>query len=84
MPEELMIVLGTSALCAAAFGVAAQVASVFRARAAAIQQFEYRQLVHDANDAHRQVTEALDRAMEEIGALRARTESMERLLKEVG
>ncbi len=84
MPEELMVVLGTSAICAAAFGIAAQLASVFRARAAAAAQFEYRQLVHDANDAQRRVSEALDRAMDELGSLRARTESMERLLKDVG
>lgn len=84
MPEELMVVLGTSAICAAVFGVAAQLASVFRARAAAAQQFEYRQLVQEANEAQRSVSTALDRAMEELGSLRARTESMERLLKDVG
>lgn len=79
-----MIVLGISALSAAAVGIAIQIASVFRARAVALHETEYRRLVTEANEAQRRVSEALERAVAEISTLRTRAESMERLLQEVG
>ncbi len=84
MPEELMVTIGIIAICAAAVGVAMQIGGVFRARAMAAHEFEYRQLVVEANDAQRRMAEALDRAVAEISTLRTRAESMERLLQEVG
>lgn len=79
-----MVMVGIIAICGAAVGVAMQIASVFRARSATTHEFEYRQLVVEANEAQRRVAEALDRAVAEISTLRTRAESMERLLQEVG
>lgn len=86
MPEEIAMVLAITSICAgvAAIVAAVQLGSVFRARAAAAHEIEYRDLLRQANEAQHRVSESLDRAVAEIAQLRSRSESMERLLQEVG
>lgn len=72
------------AVAASMIVTAIQVAGVFKARAAAAHETEYRELLRQSNEAHAKVTESLDRAVAEIAALRTRIESTERLLQEVG
>lgn len=63
---------------------AIQLGRVMRARAANAHDEEYRQLLRESNEAHARVSESLDRTVAEIASLRARIESTERLLQEVG
>ena len=83
MPEELMVSIGIIAICTAVVGVAWQIGSAFRFRADAARETAYRTLLQETNDAQGRFAEALERAVEEIGALRQRSEEMERLLKDV-
>lgn len=86
MPEEFMLVLAIASVTTmfAVIAIAFQAGSVFRARAVAMHEAEYRRLVQEATEAQRRVSESLDHAIAEIAALRGRAESMERLLQEVG
>lgn len=72
------------AIAAVCITFAVQMGRVFRARAAAMHETEYRELLRQSNEAHARVAESLDRAVAEIASLRARIESTERLLQEVG
>lgn len=72
------------AIAAVFITFAVQMGRVFRARAGAVHETEYRELLRQSNEAHARVSESLDRAVSEIAALRMRVESTERLLQEVG
>lgn len=61
-----------------------QLFSTWRARMSVKREDAYRQLAEESADAQRRTAEQLERATAELTDLRARTQELERMLKEVG
>jgi hypothetical protein len=82
-PDAAVAIAGVFLVIAVAVTLIVSVAATFRARMSVQREIAYRKLAEDSAAAQHRTADQLERAIAELGELRARTGELERVLKAV-